>query len=163
MSLVLLYYSGIGPEEASSRIQEGFVIEFVYKTFAALGYTHPLHPASTHIPMGMLLGGFLFKLASYKWEELSSTANYCLILALIFAPISAVLGLMDWEHRLFGKMNNLILAKLIMTGCLLAVLSVTLYKNQKNTLSPRGMMLAYFLCFLLASGLGLVGGELAYG
>ena len=139
------------------------MIEFVYTTLAAVGYTHPLHPASTHIPMGMLLGGFIFRLASFKWEDLCKTANYCLVLALIFTPVSAVLGLMDWQHRLYGKMNNLILAKLFLTSCLLVVLAVTLYREYKKTVSPRGLTLAYAALFLLASGLGLVGGELAYG
>lgn len=139
------------------------MLDFIYGTLAALGYTHPLHPASTHIPMGMLLGGFLFKLAAFKWEELSKTAYYCLVLALITAPISAVLGLMDWQHRLFGRMNGLILAKLLMTAALLALLAAALYKDHKGTLSARGMWIAYALAFLLASGLGLIGGQIAYG
>jgi uncharacterized membrane protein len=42
------------------------MIDFIYSTLVVLGYTHPLHPAVVHIPMGMVLGGFLFRLFSLK-------------------------------------------------------------------------------------------------
>jgi uncharacterized membrane protein len=139
------------------------MIEFVYRTAAALGYTHPLHPAVTHIPMGMIIGGFIFKVASLKWQELAKTAYYCFILALIFAPFTALLGYMDWQHRLFGKMNGYIVAKFVLTSCLIALLSMTVYLNHKGKVSDRILLVFYTLCLLTAGGLGFVGGELAYG
>lgn len=139
------------------------MIEFIYGLLESLGYTHPLHPAITHIPMGMIIGGFIFRIASFKWEQLAKTAYYCFILALIFAPITALFGFMDWQHRLFGKMNGFIMAKFILTGCLVTLLSVTIFLDNKNILSQRAMTLFYVFCFLIAVGLGFVGGELAYG
>ena len=139
------------------------MIESVYRLAAALGYTHPLHPAVTHIPMGMIIGGFIFRLASYKWEELTKTAYYCFVLALISAPFTAILGFMDWQHRLFGKMSNDIMAKFVLTGGLLALLSITVYLSHKGTYSKRLITILYILCLLTAGGLGFVGGELAYG
>lgn len=139
------------------------MIEFVYRILASLGYTHPLHPAITHIPMGMIIGGFIFKAVSFKWEELEKTAYYCYILALIFAPITAVFGYMDWQHRLFGKLDGFILAKFILTGSLITLLSITIFMDYKKVLSRRGLLLLYALCLFIAGGLGFVGGELAYG
>ncbi|MGD2029642.1 MAG: hypothetical protein PVG86_06850 [Desulfobacterales bacterium] len=40
------------------------MIEFIYLTLATIGYSHPLHPAMTHVPMGMIIGGFLFAIGS---------------------------------------------------------------------------------------------------
>ena len=139
------------------------MIEFIYRMFAAIGYTHPLHPAVTHIPMGMIIGGFIFKLASLKWESMAKTAYYCFILALIFAPLTALLGFMDWQHRLFGRINGFIVAKFVLTLFLAALLSVTIYLDHKGTANKKILLMCYALCFLTAGGLGFVGGELAYG
>jgi uncharacterized membrane protein len=139
------------------------MIEFVYSTLASLGYTHPLHPVITHLPMGMTLGGFMFLLASMKWENLSRTAFYCYALALIFVPVTALLGIMDWQHRLFGKVNNLIIVKLILTGVFTVLLSITVYMDFKGALNKRIRMMLYALCFINVILLGFVGGELAYG
>lgn len=32
--------------------------ELVFKLLEIVGFTHPLHPALTHIPMGMVMGAF---------------------------------------------------------------------------------------------------------
>jgi len=139
------------------------MIEFVYRLFSAIGYTHPLHPVITHIPMGMIIGGFIFKVVSLKWKEMEKTAYYCFILALIFVPLTALLGYMDWQHRLFGKMSGFIAAKFILTGGLVTMLSITIYLNHKGIVSSRVLLLFYSICLLIAGGLGFVGGELAYG
>ncbi|OGR78164.1 MAG: hypothetical protein A2X32_02045 [Elusimicrobia bacterium GWC2_64_44] len=139
------------------------MIEFVYSTLASLGYTHPLHPASTHLPMGLVLGAFLFQLASLKWEDLAKTVYYCLILALVTAPIAAVSGLLDWQHRLHGKLNGLIAAKLGLTALLMAVLGFIIYKYRAGALTWRAMTAWCALAALLAAALGLIGGELVYG
>jgi len=38
------------------------MIEFIYQTLIKFGYTHPLHPTLTHVPIGMVMGAFLFVL-----------------------------------------------------------------------------------------------------
>ena len=40
------------------------MIEFIYQTLTKLGYTHPLHPTLTHVPIGMVMGAFLFVLVA---------------------------------------------------------------------------------------------------
>jgi hypothetical protein len=113
--------------------------------------------------MGMILGGFIFKIASRKWPDLSKVADYCFILALIFIPPTVLLGFMDWQHRLFGRVNGLIIAKFALTGGLIPVLSLTVYFNKKGTANQTVILVLYALCVLAAIGLGMIGGELAYG
>ena len=39
--------------------------EYIFNTLEAIGFTHPLHPALTHIPMGMVIGCFFFGLVAF--------------------------------------------------------------------------------------------------
>jgi uncharacterized membrane protein len=139
------------------------MIEFVYTTLAAIGFNHPLHPVATHIPMGMVLGGFLFAFASLKWEELAKTAHHCYILALVFLPFTAILGIMDWQHRLSGTLSVYIIAKLVLAGTIAVLLSLTIYLYRKGNLGPKAIMIFYTLCLFNGIGLGFIGGQLVYG
>ncbi len=139
------------------------MIEFIYKTLASLGFTHPLHPVTAHVVMGMIMGGFLFKLASYKWKDMSKTADHCYIMALIFTPLTIILGLMDWAHRFSGVMNNLIVAKFVLAGAFTLLLSVLVYFKYKGNVGNKIIFTLYVLCLLAATGLGFVGGELVFG
>ena len=42
------------------------MIEFLYNTLAKVGYTHPIHPAVTHLSVGMVIGAFLFGIVAWK-------------------------------------------------------------------------------------------------
>jgi uncharacterized membrane protein len=37
------------------------MIEFIYQALTKLGYTHPLHPTLTHVPLGMVMGALIFR------------------------------------------------------------------------------------------------------
>ena len=139
------------------------MLEFIYKTLASIGYTEPIHPVATHIPMGMILGGFLFAVASFKWEAVKETAHHCFILALAFLPITIILGIMDWQYRLAGTVSPYIVTKLVLAGTIAILLGCTVYLYRKGKLGPRAFMILYTLCLLNAIGLGFIGGRLAYG
>jgi uncharacterized membrane protein len=138
------------------------MIDFIYSTLASLGYTHPLHPAVVHIPMGMVLGGFLFRLFSFKWPDLEKTAHHCFMLALGFIPFVALLGILDWQHRMLGHWSRLIIAKFILAGILTTLLALTFVLHQRKA-GPGLMMLVYALCLVTAMAIGFVGGQLVYG
>ncbi len=138
------------------------MLELIYNSLAAIGFTHPLHPAVTHIPMGMAMGAFFFQLASYKKEELAKSANYCLILALIFIPVTALLGIMDWQHRYLGKTSNLIIAKIVLAISLTAIITLTIYLYQKKKAGYNLMTVLYFITMLNAIPLGFIGGKLIF-
>ena len=55
------------------------MIEFIYQTLTKLGYTHPLHPTLTHVPIGMVLGAFLFVLVAliFRRTNLAQSARHC--------------------------------------------------------------------------------------
>ena len=139
------------------------MIEFVYNTLALIGFEHPLHPIATHVPMGMIIGGFIFRLASFKWKDLEKTAHYCFTMALIFAPVTVLLGIMDWQHRLFGKMSGLIIAKLILGGIVMLLLALELYLYRKGKNGNSTMIPLYALIFGVAIGLGFIGGQIVFG
>lgn len=138
------------------------MLELIYKTLETTGFTHPIHPAMTHIPMGMTIGAFLFRIASYKLDDLAKTANYCLILALIFMPLTAVLGIMDWQYRYLGKISNLIVAKMALAFALTIFLSLTIYLFKKRNISRNLITLLYLICMCTAIPLGYIGGKLIF-
>jgi uncharacterized membrane protein len=139
------------------------MINFIYNTLAAIGYTEPIHPPLVHIPMGMTIGLFLFSIVSYKMKELQKTAYHCLILSLIFAPIAAILGLMDWQHRYAGAWQPLIIAKMVLAVVFIILLALTAYLRYKEKVAGASLMILYILCLASAIGLGFMGGRLAYG
>jgi len=141
------------------------MIEFIYQTLAQFGFRHPLHPAITHIPMGMVMGGFLFALASLvlKKDDLARTAHYCYTLALVFVLPTMLLGYMDWQQKFDAEWSNLILAKFILAFLFSGLLVAAFFTGKKSDVSIPKKLILYGICLLLATGLGFVGGEIQYG
>ena len=141
------------------------MIDFIYQTLAKLGYSHPLHPAMTHIPMGMIIGGFLFAAGSVvmKKDDLAKAAYYCYTLALIFVLPTMMLGYMDWQYRLEAEWNRLILAKIILALVLTAMLVTSFFYGKNEQVDIKQKLIFYVICFGIAMGLGFIGGELQYG
>ena len=141
------------------------MIEFIYHTLASMGFNHPLHPVMTHIPMGMIIGGFLFGLtaAVVKKKDLAKAAHYCYTLALIFVLPTMVLGYMDWQYKFDGEWTGLILAKIILAFALTGMLGVTFVLGRNDRTDMKKKLIAYAVCLVIATGLGFIGGELQYG
>jgi len=141
------------------------MIESIYQTLAKLGYSHPLHPAMTHIPMGMIIGGFLFAVGSMvmKKADLAKAAHYCYTLALIFVLPTMMLGYMDWQYRLEAEWNRLILTKIILAVMLTAMLVISFFYGKNVKVDIKQKLIFYVICFAIAMGLGFIGGELQYG
>jgi uncharacterized membrane protein len=141
------------------------MIEFVYQTLAKIGYSHPLHPAMTHIPMGMIIGGFLFAVGSavIKKDDLAIVAHYCYTLALIFVLPTMMLGYMDWQYKFDGEWNHLILSKIILAVMLTIMLVITFFYRKNVKVDIKQKLILYVICFGIAMGLGFIGGELQYG
>jgi uncharacterized membrane protein len=141
------------------------MIELVYQTLAKFGYSHPLHPAMTHIPMGMIIGGFLFAVGSavMKKDDLAKAAHYCYTLALIFVLPTMILGYMDWQYKFDGEWNRLILTKIILAVMLTLMLGITFFYGKNVKVDIKQKLIFYVICFVIAMGLGFIGGELQYG
>ena len=107
----------------------GLMIEFVYHLLEKIGFTHPLHPAITHLPMGMVFGAILFLAVSFvfKKDDLARTAHHCITLALIFVLPTMLLGFMDWQYKFDGEWSNIIVTKFVLALTLLIFLIGNFY------------------------------------
>lgn len=141
------------------------MIEYIYQTLAKIGFSHPLHPAITHIPMGMIIGGFLFAAGAIvmKKDDLAATAHYCFTLALLFTPPTMILGYMDWQYKFDAEWSNLISAKFILAGLLTVMLTVSYFFGRNPAVDIKRKLILYAVCLAIATGLGFTGGELQYG
>ena len=140
------------------------MIESLYALLAKIGYPEPLHPAITHIPMGMVIGCFIFGLLAWKRNNpnLQRTSLHCSILALVFIFPTIILGLMDWDHRYGAEFFALIIIKMVLATVLTGLLAYSIWQS-KHGADPKKMCIIYSFCLLCAVGLGLSGGELVYG
>ena len=139
--------------------------EMVFEFLSKVGFTHPLHPALTHIPMGMAMGAVVFRLASFlpRLKVLAKTGYHCVILGLLGIAPTAFTGYLDWQHRYEGVWDFLIILKMVLASVLTLVLvSIVLMDDPENPKLDKKTGF-YILIVLLAIGLGFSGGELQYG
>lgn len=141
------------------------MIESIYQVLAKIGYTHPLHPPATHLPAGLVIGGFAFALLAWIFnrKSLAQTARHCFILALVMAVATILLGLMDWQHRFGGAYLFEIKMKLVLAGVLLFLLLVAVVYAALSGTFTKTLLAIYALCLVAVIGLGYFGGELVYG
>ena len=141
------------------------MIEFIYQTLAKFGYTHPLHPALTHLPIGMVMGAFIFALAAiiFRRTSLTQTARYCVILGLLAAIPTALLGLMDWMHFYGGTLLLPFKMKIILAVILIAFLLLAVVIGFFGERFQKMLFVLYAMCLLTTVGLGYFGGEIVYG
>jgi uncharacterized membrane protein len=140
------------------------MIENLYSFLAALGFTHPLHPMLTHVPMGMIIGMVVFSLLGLMWQNqnFSQTAFHCSVLALVAVVPVIGAGVLDWLHLQHGEWNGYIIAKMILGTLLTILLAISVILKRKGV-GPGRMLLLYLLCLACAGGLGYSGGQLVYG
>lgn len=141
------------------------MIESIYQTLAKIGYTHPLHPPVTHLPAGLIIGAFIFALIAWIFnrKSLAQTARHCMVLSLVTAVPTVLLGLMDWQHRFGGAYLFEIKMKLVLAGILLFLLLVAVVFAALSGTFTRTVVAIYALCLLTVIGLGYFGGELVFG
>ena len=141
------------------------MIETMYHLLESVGFLHPLHPAMTHVPMGMAIGGFVFALLFYLMqnETFLQTAYYCVSLGLVGIFPTVLFGFTDWQYRFGGEWSFIIITKMIL-AVLLATCFITAVKFSLNSKdNPKKILFIYTLCLLCAIGLGFMGGQLQYG
>lgn len=140
------------------------MIESLYALLAKIGFHHPLHPALTHIPMGMVMGCFFFALLYwyFKRPSLHTTCLHCSVLGLVFIVPTIAAGLLDWQHLYGGRFLPLIVVKMVLAAILTGLLAYSIWLNRKQA-EPKKLFIVYALCLACAVGLGFSGGELVYG
>jgi len=140
-------------------------MNWLYELLSQIGYHHPLHPPAIHIPMGLIIGAFIFALASWVFnrESFSQTARHCIVLALMAAPVAILLGLMDWQHFYNGAWLLPIRIKVILSGVLIILLIVSWIVSRKGYRALTRRIVFYALCMATVIAIGFFGGELVYG
>ncbi len=141
------------------------MVQTIFEFLNNLGFTHPLHPALTHIPMGMVMGAVTFRLASFlpKLKFLAKTGYHCIVLGLLGIFPTAFAGYLDWQHTFGGEWEFLIILKIVLAAVLTIVLvTIAIIDDPENPKFDK-KTLFYLLTILLAIGLGFSGGELQYG
>ncbi len=140
------------------------MVENLYSLLAKFGFSHPLHPMVTHVPMGMIIGMVVFSFFALIWRKgtLDSTAYHCSVVALLsILPVMGA-GLLDWIQFQGAEWNKFIIIKMVLGSILTVLLAISV--SMKRQEAPRGkMLLIYLACLACAGGLGYSGGELVYG
>lgn len=141
------------------------MFDMVYELLSKVGFHHPLHPAFTHIPMGMVMGAVIFRFASFlpKLKILAKTGYHCAILGLLGLFPTALTGIMDWQYRYGGEWEGLIIIKMVLAVVLGIALVVVILKDEPENPKLNWMTGLYFLLILMAVGLGYSGGDLIFG
>jgi uncharacterized membrane protein len=141
------------------------MIDMVYELLSKVGFHHPLHPAFTHIPMGMVMGAVIFRFSSFlpKLKMLAKTGYHCAILGLLGLFPTALTGIMDWQYRYGGEWEGLIIIKMVLAVVLGIALIVVIFKDDPENPKLNWMTGLYFLLILMAVGLGYSGGDLIFG
>ncbi len=140
------------------------MVESLYTFLAAVGFTHPLHPMLTHLPMGMIIAMVVFSsLALFLQKAIfAQTAFHCAVLALLgVVPVIAT-GTLDWLYFQGGEWNVYIIVKMVLGPLLTLLLAIAVVQKRRGASDGR-MFLLYLLCLACAGGLGYSGGELVYG
>lgn len=140
------------------------MVEGIYSFLENVGFSHPLHPAMTHAPMGMVIGMLVFGFLALKWTDkhFSAAAYYCSVVAFLSVFPTAFLGILDWLHFLEGGWESLIIIKMTLTVVLITLLIASIVLKNKGA-SAQKLFIVYLLCMACAGGLGFSGGELVYG
>jgi len=137
----------------------------IYALLSSIGYHHPLHPALTHLPVGLTIAGFIFLVLSYLVgnPKYAQTARHCVVLALLAAIPTMIFGYFDWQHFYGGVLIISIKMKLGLAFLLLVLLSVTISITKRNEQKTSLRLLLHSLSLVVVIGLGYFGGELVYG
>ncbi len=140
------------------------MVENFFSFLSNIGYSHPLHPMFTHLPMGMIIGMVVFSFLGLIWKNrnFDQTAYYCSIFALVALPVVAAAGILDWIHFQQEEWNVYIMAKMILASVLTIFLIFSIVLKKKYVTRGK-ILLVYFLCLACAGGLGYAGGTLVYG
>jgi uncharacterized membrane protein len=124
----------------------------------------PLHPPAAHIPIGLVVGAFIFLLVAliFKRRNFLTIAHQCNVLALIFLFPATFLGFTDWLHFYAGAWSFPIKMKIAMTGTLLIFLTAAVIMEIKKIGGLMSKFFVYFLCLVSVIGIGYFGGSLVF-
>jgi mono/diheme cytochrome c family protein len=141
------------------------MIDSLYQLVAKTGFTDPLHAPITHIPIGLVIGAFLFFLVAiiFGRKNLLTTARHVSILAFLFVFPTILFGVFDWLHYFHGVLIPPIKIKMILASSVLVLLAIGIIVGSELKVHAAPMVVVYALAFVCVVGLGWYGARLVYG
>ena len=141
------------------------MIDSLYSLVQKTGFTDPLHAPITHIPIGLVIGAFLFFLVAiiFGKKNLLSTARHVSILAFLFVFPTILFGVFDWLHFFKGAFIQPIKIKMILASSVLVLLAIGIIIGGEVKIHAGPMVVIYSLAFVCVVGLGWFGARLVYG
>ena len=138
---------------------------FIYALLNKIGYSHPLHPALVHFPIGMAMGASAFMLLVIlgKKKELAAAAYYTHVFGLATLIPTMLVGYMDWQHFYKGEAIHLITAKIVLGFILMGLFAWGILLGRKGVTDERKYFIISICCFAVTILIGFCGGELQYG
>jgi len=141
------------------------MIEALYRFLRNLGFTDPLHPSIVHVPIGLVIGAFVFFAVAilFRRKHLVLTARQVSILALVFVFPSILFGVLDWIHFYHAALIPAIRIKIILAAILIVLLSLGIVVGGGVKLRSAVMAVIYICSFVTVVGLGYFGASLIFG
>ncbi len=136
-----------------------------YNALYLIGYHDPIHPALTHMPIGLVAATLVFGVLALalRHQSLAQAARYCLVLAWLFIIPTALTGFMDWQHWYQGAWLLPILIKICLASFLFLLLSLGIILIFTGRHESKALLAIYLLAFFTVVGLGYFGGRLDFG
>ena len=137
------------------------MLESICKTLGGWEFFHLLHPVIACLPMGLLMGGFLFFLTSLmiKSASLGQTAYHCLMLAWISLVPTGITGLLDWSYFYKSSIGGPILGKMILLPLLFFLIGFVTWMMRRSIARPHRLVTGYLLCLNIALSLAYYGAQ----
>jgi mono/diheme cytochrome c family protein len=141
------------------------MIDSLYQLVTKIGFPDPLHAPITHIPIGLVIGAFLFLVVAlvFARKNLLTTARHVSILAFLFVFPTILFGVFDWLHFFKGAMIPPIKMKMILASAVLVLLAIGIILGSEVKIHAAPMVVIYGLAFVAVVGLGWYGARLVYG
>lgn len=141
------------------------MFDFFYNFLQKIGFTHPPHPPLTHMPIGLVVGGFFlgFIALLVRRSNLAMSARHCLVLALIFLFPVVLMGYTDWQRFFAGAWLFPIKMKIAFSGVLLVLLVIGIVLDYLEISGPKSRLAIHALCLFTVVALGYYGGQLVIG
>jgi uncharacterized membrane protein len=135
-----------------------------YQFLNHFGYSHPIHPALVHLPIGLVAGAFILGWLAFLFnrDQLARSARHCLTLAFLFWFPVVLFGFMDWQHFYKGVWLTPIKVKMGLSGILFILFLVALVFGFRKKGTPKTALTVYTLGLMSVVLLGFFGAQLVY-
>ncbi len=140
------------------------IIDSFYQSLQNVGYYEPVHPALTHVPIGLVIGAVILGVISLVFRSQGSgrAARYTMLMAFIFIFPTGLLGYMDWQHFYAGGWLKPIKIKMVLAGVLLVLTFISLVTARAGERTSLFGTVIFVLSLLTVVALGYFGGRIVY-